>query len=310
MLEKTGSNYTRGRVYFQYAILVLRWRHHLHDTLEYFEAGANLSLSAGDRIYTTFHRAYRLLILFGLSKSISDVLYEAESAYEDINTWASSGESHLLIMCIIRGCKALQGRTYIDTSHVFDGDDGFNDVHFVKESWRETANVDLALGWYYTFKLITQVLYEHHDAAIETGYVILDTVRHHDCQHYSRLMFCYFSLALVSKLRNVDLNDDLRIKYLDQLQQNQKLLIDFTTYSRINNAIFSTFIEAEIIALGESPDILKACRLYEDATSHAREGGWFFHLCVIQEYAAAFYLRVGMKNVACGCIRKVIYMII
>ncbi|KAG2223963.1 hypothetical protein INT45_013420, partial [Circinella minor] len=306
LLDKTGGNYARGRVYFQYAVLVLRWRHHLRDTLEYFEAGANLSLSAGDRIYTTFHRAYRLLVLFGLSENISDVLYEAENAYEDINTWASSGESHLLIMSIIRGSKALQGRTYIDTPRIFDGDDGFNDAHFVKESWRETSNVNLALGWYCTLKLITQVLYEHYDAAIETGYSILDTICHHDCQHYSRLMFCYFSLALVAKLRNNDLDSNLRMKYLDQLQQNQNLLLKFTAYSRINNTTFSSLIEAEMVTLDESIDLLKACQLYENAISQARTGGWFFHLCVAQECTAAFYLRAGMEHVAYGCIRKAV----
>ncbi|KAI9275768.1 hypothetical protein BDA99DRAFT_496416 [Phascolomyces articulosus] len=306
LLDKVGTNYVRGRAYFQYAVLVLRWRHHFQDALEYFEAGASLSLSAGDRIYTTFNRAYRLLILFGVSGDITNVLHEAEIAYEDIYTWSASDECNMLIMSIIRACKALQGHTYIFTPNVFDGDDGFNDTHFVKESHHEASNADLALGWYATFKLIAQVLYGHTDAAIETGFSVLDAICQHVCQRSSRLMLYYFSLALVEKLRHIHLDPQMRMKYIQQLQYNQDILLEWSTHGSINSSMFNSLIQAEMITLSESPDILQACHLYEDAINQARDGGWFIHMCVAQEYALAYYLQIGMNNVAYGCFRKAI----
>ncbi|KAI9494156.1 hypothetical protein BDB00DRAFT_819869 [Zychaea mexicana] len=308
LLGKVGSNYIQGRAYFQNAILVLRWRHHYREALDYFETGARLSLSAGDRIYASLHRSYHLLIRLGMTEDIADILVEAESCYEDANIWSASGESNMLIMCFIRLCKALQGRTYTDTPEVFDGDDGFDDAHFVKASCQQSSSPALAMGWYSTFKMLAQVLYGHCDAAVETGYSVIAAIHQHICQRYSRIMIMYFSLALVEKVRQKSLDSEERAKHIAQLRENQQILNEWASgYARVNNAMFGSFIAAEMASsVDDQPDILRACRLYEETINLARDGEWCFHMCIAQEYAGAFYLRNGMGNIACVFLKKAI----
>ncbi|KAI8138422.1 hypothetical protein BJV82DRAFT_717467 [Fennellomyces sp. T-0311] len=306
LLEKSANSYIRGRAYFQYAVLVLRWKHHYRDAIKYFETGAQLSMSSGDRIYVTFHRAYRLLLLFGLNKCITDTLHESEAYYEDIYTWSASEKSNLLVMSIIRACKALQGCTYYHTEEVFDGDDGFNSAYFVKESCRQSTDSELPLSWYMTFKLIVQTLYGHTNMAIENGFSNLEATHHHACHRHTRVMLQYFSLALMNKLRDGVPDPEMQKHYLAQIRSNQDAIHEWTTNSSVNNTMFWTLIEAELTSYEEPSSIAKASFLYEDSINQARQGGWFFHMCVAQEYAGAFYYRVGMGNVAFTVIKKAI----
>lgn len=91
------------------------------------------SFSAGDRIYTSFHQIHIAILMFCLGYHIADTLRYAEACFEDIHAWSQSIDMNSFAMVIVRVCKALNGHTYTDTPQVLDGDDGFNDEHFLAE---------------------------------------------------------------------------------------------------------------------------------------------------------------------------------
>lgn len=292
----------------QYAVFNLRWKYHHREALKYFEAGINIAYSAGDRIFMAFNQVHRLVILLGLNRNLADTLHEAESNYEDIHGWSASIDSNMFAMCIIRVCKSLQGHTFIDTPEVFDGDDGFNDAHFLEESCKHSSNPELLVNWYEAFKILPQTLYGHLDAAIETGFRGAAEVDGHPCHRHTRILLHYFSLALTMKLRQNDLDPETRNKYLAQVKENQAKVYEWAEHSRINYMMYWTLIEAELASMGS--DIVRTCRLYEEAIDQAREGGWHLAVGIAHECAGMFYERIGLRNVAYNLIKKAINLYI
>ncbi|KAI9275770.1 hypothetical protein BDA99DRAFT_431313 [Phascolomyces articulosus] len=308
--DKHSGAYEKGRAYLQYPVFIIRWKYHHREGLKYFAAGMNLSFSTGDRIYVAFHQTHRLVILWGLNNNIADTLREAESNYEDIHSWSASVDTNMFAMCVIRACKALQGHTYINTSDVFDGDDGFNNEHYVRESCKQSSNPELLLNWYDTFFIIPQALYGHYDAAIATGYKTVNVIDDHPCHRHTRIFIHYFSLALMDKLLSPSENLDIkeRKKYLKQVKENQEKVLEWAEHSRVNYIMFWTLIEAELSSLKNATmrGFVKTCRFYEDAINQAREGGWYLEICVAHERAGAFYYRNEIHNVAYTLISKAI----
>ncbi|KAI8138424.1 hypothetical protein BJV82DRAFT_631487 [Fennellomyces sp. T-0311] len=305
LANKHGSSQEKGRAYSLYPAFLILWKHHHRESFQYFRTGMEFSLSAGDRIYVAFHQVHISTLMFYNGYNLHDTLQDAEASFADIHAWSTSIDMNSFAMCIIRAAKALQGHTYIDTPNVFDGDDGFNDAHFLEESCKQSSNPELVLNWYESFKIVPLTLYGHVDSAIEVGYRCFKTIDGHPCHRHTRMMLNYFSLSLIEKCRQDPL---LKDKLMEQVRMNQELVHEWAVHSSINYAMYWTLIEAELAAFGDTPDILRAGRLYEQAIKQAREGSWYLELCVIHEYAGAFYERVGFFNIAYGFIKKAVDM--
>ncbi|KAG2224311.1 hypothetical protein INT45_012880, partial [Circinella minor] len=126
------------------------------------------------------------------------------------------------------------------------------------------------------------------------------------CIRHTRMMLFYFSLALIEKCRH---DPTQKEKYFAQVRVNQEYIHEYMVHSPINFSMYWTLIEAELIGFSETPSaILQASRLYEDALNQAREGNWYFELCIIHEYTGDFYYRTGFQNIAYCLIKKTIDM--
>ncbi|KAI9245245.1 hypothetical protein BDA99DRAFT_448024 [Phascolomyces articulosus] len=302
LVDKYGTPQEKGLAYNLYPKFLVSWKYHYREASHYFQAGYRFAISAGDRIFAAFTLVNISQLMFLCGQHVAEILRDTEQWYEEIHSWAPFIDQNSFAICIIRACKALQGQTYIDTPDVFDGDDGFNDAHFLAESCKHSSNPALLLNWYETFKLIPLVLYEHLDAALEVGYRCYSTFKGHPCHRHTRTMLFYFSMALIEKCRQDYPRKD---EYIAQVRKNQEYIHEYAVNSPINYAMYSTLIEAELTGFNGSPsDILQASRLYEDAMNQAREGDWCLELCVIHEYTGAFYHRNGYHNIAYCFIKK------
>ncbi|KAI8148750.1 hypothetical protein BJV82DRAFT_505635 [Fennellomyces sp. T-0311] len=300
--DKHGNNQDKGRVRSLYATFVGQWNRHYNETLNFHRAGLQYAQVAGDRLFGVFGQLHMCAVKFNCGYHASDVMREALAAYDDIHSWSPTIDHNTLLMCIIRATKALQGHTYSHTPNVFDGDDGFNDSHYLSECSKYSTNFGIVLNWYKSYKIIPLTLYGHLDEAIESGYSCVKTIDYHPLQRCTRVMLFYFSLALLGKARQ---NPATRLSCLQQVKENQELLYEWAINNRINYMMFWIFIEAELVEFSDSPgSLMKAFRLYEEAINLAREGSWYFDLGVMHEYTGAFYLRVGLKNSAYGYISK------
>lgn len=293
-----------------YSMFCCQWNHHNRESVQWYSTGASLSHCAGDRIFAQYHQVMLAVTMLHCGYDLADVLRQAEDTYHDIHAWSSKMINMMKIIAIVRVVKALQGRTYVDTPNVFDGDDGFNDAHFVQETCRQHAHADVALNWYESYKLLALVLYGYTDKAIQVGHFCYNTIHHNPCVKSTRESLFYYSLALIEKIRQ-GVSLDKREEYLAQIKVNQEILHEWVVHSRINYVMYWTLIQAELASLDGGPtSVVEAIRLYEEAMNQAREGGWYFILSVVHEYAGAFYSRVGMHNLAYGLTKKVIYIIL
>lgn len=301
--EKLGGYNEKGRAGFLYATFLNVWKHHYKDSLPIYRSTLRYSLSAGDRIYASFAHLYVATSLYYMGENLADTLVEAESCYDDIHAWSSSVDSNILIMSVIRTIKALQGHTFNTSSfEVFDGDDGFNDVHFISESCKQSSNLDVPLNWYDSFRLVPLVLYGHYEHAIAVGYMCIRGIHNHPGHRHTRMMLTYHSLAIIEKLRCEQLTEEEIEIYMERVNANQAQLEEWVAHSQVNFNMWYTLVEAEKSSL--TNDMGKTVQLYEKAIDQCREGGWFLDLCVCHEYAGGFYARSGLKNAAYGLIKK------
>ncbi|KAG2222787.1 hypothetical protein INT45_011597, partial [Circinella minor] len=305
LTDKFGTFQDKGRAHCIYQVFVRQWGHSLQENLaKHTRPGVQFSLSAGDRIYLTVNQVHVTISMFYCGYHVADTLRECEQIYEDVYAWSSTTDMNAFIMSIIRCCKALQGQTYIDTPDVFDGDDGFNDKHYLAESSKGASNPEVSQNWYESYKMIPLTIYDHYDAAIETGNRCIKSMGAHPNHRHLFLNLAYLSLALIQKAKTDPKN---KHAYLDQVKEHQEFLYEWATHSPINYAMYWTFLQAELSSLEASDEAyFKTARLYERAITQAREGSWYLELCIFHEYAGAFYNRIGFYNVAYGFIKKAI----
>ncbi|KAF1799121.1 hypothetical protein V8B55DRAFT_1519445 [Mucor lusitanicus] len=306
LAEKYGSNNEKGRAICLYSIFLNMWKHHHREAIPWFNQSLRYSMAAGDRIYASFSHLHVADTMFYTGSCLSDTLVEAESCYDDIHAWSSSADTNILIMAIIRVIKALQGHTFNSSAEeIFDGDDGFNDKHFIAESCKQSANINVPLNWYDSFRMLPLVLYGHYDHAIAVGYMCHRGAHNHPCHRHTRMFVYLQSLAILEKIRterDVMTQEEIDV-YFGQVETNQAMLKPWTEHSRINYLMWYTLVEAEIAATMTS-DVGKAIQLYENAIDQSREGGWYLELCICHEYAGGFYYRTGLKNAAYGMLKK------
>ncbi|KAI9489181.1 hypothetical protein BDB00DRAFT_637091 [Zychaea mexicana] len=304
LADKYGSNQEKGRAYHIYAAYVLQWKYPLSKAYKYYQNALDFCSSAGDNMYYTFNRIHICILMFGQGYNMQDVARESQATYDEILIYSPTVETKFFSLAILRAAKALQGQTYINTPNVFDGDDGFNDSHFVSESCEHSYRPNIMLNWYESYKIVPLTLYGYLDSAIEIGYRSIDTMYAHPSYRHTRMMLCFFSLALIEKTRQ---DPTIYQKCIEQVKRNQELVHEWAIHSPNNYSMFWTFVEAELAGISDdSPDISKAGRLYEEAINLARKNSWYFDLCVMHEYTGAFYNRIGLYNTAYGYIRKAV----
>lgn len=308
--EKYGSNNEKGRATYLYNCFLLLWKHHHRESIGYYRKALRYSLSAGDRIYASFAHLHVASTMLFTGEALSETLIEAESCYDDIHAWSSSADTNILIMAIIRTIKALQGHTFHNSpEEIFDGDDGFNDSHFISESVKQSSNPDVPLNFYDSFRMLPLVLYGHYNYAIAVGYMCIRGIHNHPGHRHTRLMVTLHSLAILEKLRTEELDQEEFDIYMERVEKNQDILRPWMEHSRINYSMWYTLVEAEKAAI-VSKDLGKAIRLYEQAIDESREGNWFLELCMCHEYMGGFYARMGMKNAAYGILKKAVSLYI
>ncbi|EIE91775.1 hypothetical protein RO3G_16486 [Rhizopus delemar RA 99-880] len=303
--DKFGSNYEKGRAGVLYANFLMMWKHHYRDQIPWYRSALKYSLSAGDRIYASFAHLHVAMSMLFTGENLSDTLIEAENCFNDIHAWSSSSDSNILIMSVIRTIKALQGHTFNSSPElIFDGEDGFNDQHFISESCKQSSNPSVPMNWYDSFRMLPLVLYGHYDHAIAIGYMCIQGIHYHPCHRHTRLMLMLHSLAIIEKIRSEGLKGEAVDLYMERVRANQEMLKVWVDHSAINCSMWYTLVQAEIASL--SDDIKISIILYERAIDEARQGDWYLELCICHEYAGAFYERFGMKNTAYGLLKKAI----
>ncbi|KAG2173042.1 hypothetical protein INT44_007015, partial [Umbelopsis vinacea] len=306
LVDRIGGNIEKGRAKHTYASFLGNWKYHVKDVIPVLESGARYSAAAGDRIYTSYGLLQTAMFKFYSGMNLWDVLQSAETAYEEVHTWAPSIDTNILIISLLRTIKALQGKTYMaDAKCVFDGDDGFNDAHFVNEICLHSVNPAVPVNWYESLKMLPLVLYGHSEEAIRVGDQCHFESHNHPCQRHTRFMMFLHSLAIIDVIRRTpNMDGRSRFHYLNKVQQNQRLLNEWVQNSRINYELWYVLVEAETMSLQDN--FVKASKLYEKAMDLARDGHWMLEKCMTHEYAGEFYLRNGIANVGVALLHKAV----
>ncbi|KAG2171396.1 hypothetical protein INT43_009057 [Umbelopsis isabellina] len=306
LVDKYGGNSEKGRARTVYGTFLGAWKNHLREVIPIQESALRYSRAAGDRIYCSSSMLHIATQKLFLGHNLWDVLQAAQACYEEVHTWSPAVDNNILIMSILRTVKALQGKTYVsEASRVFDGDDGFNDAHFVGEICQHSVNSSVPITWYQTFKMLPLVLFGHSEEAVRIGYHCHNGIHNHLCQRNTRFMMFLHSLAIIDVLRQSKGIDSAKRQELEAtVQSNQKAIGEWANHCPVNYGMWYSLVEAEFVALGNN--FVESCKLYEKAMDRTRDGHWMLEKCITYEYAGEFYLRNGITNVAVALIRKAV----
>ncbi|KAJ8651879.1 hypothetical protein O0I10_012548 [Lichtheimia ornata] len=301
--DRYGGNLEKAQAYIMYVIFVDNFERHQRYGLPMLGAATQRAFASGDRHFTNYGKLHISMSRFAVTHHLSDALPIAEESYEEVHKWSAAAEVNAMFITVVRAIKALQGRTYWDTDNVYDGDDGFNDEHFLTESFKQNPNSVVACNWYQSYKMIPLALYERYEVAVEIGDYCFRTMGYVPCVRYTRVTLFYYSIALLGHARKI--KGEEVDKCLKQVAQNQDRLYEWVELSRVNYITLWTLVEAELAGL-QGDNVMKAILLYEEAINHAREGEWYLELSIAHELAGGFYYRQGVHNVAYNMVKKAV----
>lgn len=303
LADQYGESYQKARTYLLYGVFVNHFNSHIREATPLLYAGTQYASSAGDRDFEFYGQLNRGTNLFAVGYHLSDVLPVAEDCAHQTIKWSETTDRNVMAMAAVRIVKSLQGRTYWEDGKVFDGDDGFNDEHFITESCKKIGSAsDIPLNWYQSHKIVAMTLYEHYEQAIELGNFVYSTLAQVPGMRHSLVALFYYSIALIARARD---NNETLDDCIKQVSINQNILYELMKHCRVNYSLYWTLVQAELASLEEHHGVMKAISLYEEAINQAREGSWYLELCITHELAGAFYYRQGIHNVAYNLIKKV-----
>lgn len=303
LADRHGGNYEKDRTYLLYGVFIGHFNRHYRDSTPLLYSGTQHASSAGDRDFEFYGQLNRGTNLFQTGHHLSDVLPVAQDCADQTIKWSETTDRNVMAMAAVQVIKALMGRTYWEDGKVFDGDDGFNDEHFITESCMKLGSAsDIPLNWYQSHKIIAVTLYEHYEQAIELGNFCYRTLAQVPGMRHSLVALFYYSIALIARARD---NNETLDDCIKQVAINQNILYELMQHCRVNYCLYWTLVEAELASLDGHHRVMEAISLYEEAINQAREGGWYLELCITHELAGAFYYRQGIRNVAYNLIKKV-----
>ncbi|KAJ7124823.1 hypothetical protein C8R43DRAFT_1090617 [Mycena crocata] len=271
--EKHGGSADRCRAHVLYCSMVSGYDNvHIRANVDRMQMAIQFGLSAGDRVYTSFASIHSILNrLFCLS---------------DVQQWAPKGPAIVLAMGTLNCVRALGGFTISDSAaSAFDTEAGFKESDYQLHIHETSGNIPLAFNWYDAMKVAGLFCLGHVLEAATLGFEVYATREKHPNHRHVRYGLFFHSLALISFIRTNNPAENIRRRYLEQVNLNQRYISRWRSPSPVNNSTWVALVDAELASLTDSPD---AFRLYDAAVRFSK--GWALFL------QGSYFVKQGVEG--------------
>ncbi|KAG8808819.1 hypothetical protein FRC17_003761, partial [Serendipita sp. 399] len=263
---------------------------HIKTIIPRVEAAIGEARSAGDRVYEAFARCHALSLRLYCSEHLSDLLPYAEEVVTDIRAWAVNSDTNSLAMGILMTIRALAGETDGRTVDTAFDTEKWKEAHFLHKLHESSGNFHVVMNWYNSFKIVGLYGLGFFGRAAELGFGIYTTRNSHPSHRHIRYGLFFHSLAMIQCIRNEELSNAERERYMSQIEMNQQYIRAWVSPSPANNSAWHALVQAEVASLEGSPEAFK---LYDNAIKIAINDDW------VMEEAWALYLE-GAHFLRCG----------
>ncbi|KAJ7102419.1 dual-domain HisK/Mak2 protein kinase [Mycena belliarum] len=267
-----GGSGDKCRAHVMYCALVSGYDSvHIRANLDRMRMAMQYGHSAGDRVYTSFAIIHSVLTRLYVCEHLSELVVAAEECVSDVNQWSAKGPGTALSMSILNCVRALGGYTYATSAGTAFDTDTFTESEFHQHILETSGNIPLALNWYNSLQLVGLFCLGYTAEAAELGFNIYGSRDLHPNHRHIRYGLFFHSLALIGVLRAGIVTPDLRRRYLEQVNLNQRYISRWCSPSPVNTSTWVALVDAELASLSNNPDALK---LYDAAVRLAVSNDW------------------------------------
>ncbi|KAI8987492.1 hypothetical protein BDF20DRAFT_850560 [Mycotypha africana] len=293
-----GANAESARAKYLYATYLSSWKHPYQKSIFMARQAIKQGLLGGDRVHATFARLYVVKGSLMCGENVSDVLREAKSCLEEIDSLGETVGAAAMATTIIRVITAVQGKTKLDETSIFDDED-FREDTFLEQAKSGHLDLTIQLYYYYSMKSFVLSFFGFDAASIKFSSSYIHKADYQPSSRHTHLMYFFRCISFIRLIRS----NDLPQNEIGSLEKTRAKLADWAEHAHPANVdMFLTCIDAELACLNGDP--LKAQKLYDHAICQAKEGKWPVEIAIFQELASDCYLRQGLPSVALPLLKE------
>ncbi|KAK0208888.1 hypothetical protein DFS33DRAFT_1254916 [Desarmillaria ectypa] len=291
--ERHGSSSEKCRAQVLYCSMVSGYDSmHISTMIPRLEEAIQYGNSAGDRVYTAFARVHAIITRLFVCEHTSgaDIIALAQSAR--ILLIQTSSQISIFLGCL-NVIRALGGYTYARSADTAFDTDAFNEAEYLMQLREQSGNPALAFSWYNSFKIVGFYCLGFFDEAAELGFSVYDTRDRHPNHRHVRYGLFFHSLAMISSMRKRNVTEETRLRYLKQIELNQRFIKKWLSPSPVNTSTWVALVDAELSSLLNRPS---ANKQYDTAVKLAvnhdwlLEEGWGLYL------QGCHFVRTGVEG--------------
>ncbi|KAJ7480148.1 hypothetical protein B0H11DRAFT_2026757 [Mycena galericulata] len=249
-----GGNGDKCRAHVLYCAMVSGYDNvHIRANVYRMQMAIQYGHSAGDRVYTSFASIHSVLARLFVCEHLTELIVVAEECVTD---------SSVLAVANLNCVRALGGFTISNSAETAFDTETFKESEYYRHIHETSGNVPLALNWYDSMKVVGLFCLGYTIEAATLGFTLYKTRDLHPNHRHVRYGLFFHSLSLISCLRAGNVSDDIRRRYLDQVNLNQRYISRWRSPSPVNTSTWVALVDAELASLTDNPDAFK---LYDSA---------------------------------------------
>ncbi|KUL85270.1 hypothetical protein ZTR_07973 [Talaromyces verruculosus] len=302
LTDSCTETWLKHRAAMIYNLFVSHLRVSMESSLPVLETLIESSLLSGDPYVALMSLSSMAMTRLYLGHDMAQLEMFCDESPMDIPEWPSDTRAGATIIGVRQVTRSLQGKTAWQSAEDVMSDDNHESYEFVAFLESHASNPDCPRNIYHGLSMIPLYVFGHHLKAIEVGKSLLDTVPSLWSIRVRYAAIFYLALSLLTvKLQKTmeDAQEDL------QTVLELKDEIDFARRAcNANYGMWSLLLDALIYEVRS--DTTSALQAYEAALDHCHIHGWPLEEALTLELQGEFFIRLGIKRVACSVIQEAI----
>ncbi|KAF8746288.1 hypothetical protein AX14_000082 [Amanita brunnescens Koide BX004] len=292
--DKHGNSGDKCRAQVLFCAMVSGFDNvHVRANLPRLEEAIKYGSGAGDRIYTSLASIHTLLIRLYSCEHLDELLVTAEECVNDVRLWAPLSDPVILAKGVLNCIRALSGQSFGTTAETAFDTDSFVEKEYISNVRDQTGDIELAMNWYNSFKLVGFFCIGYIDQAIELGFQVYETRNSYPNHRHVRYALFFHSLSITARLREGEISGHRRNALISQISKNQAYIKKWLSPSPVNVSTWVALVDAELAALQDRPDAFK---LYDIAVKLAVNNDWLMEEGWCLYLQGSHFMRCGVEG--------------
>lgn len=312
LMDQWRDPYTLGRAGTIYWLFVGHIQSPLNGCLAQLEGALEYAIASGDRLSTILNFGVVAMLKFFSSDHLTDLESFCQFGCEEIPNWAQDLRGGLMLIAVRQLCRALQGKTLIDSAENVMSDGSHDSIAYLDWVRSQVGEMsDRPLFFYNSLRIAPLFLYGHYDEAIKVGRECLKYMDSVWSARNTRFVMLFYGLALAGRAWSAAGNPAIlnkrsqageREEIMKELSILRKKIMEWQAVNNCNYLSWSTMLDAQIAELQQNHhEVLK---MYELSADHSSAQGFTFEEAVSSYLMAGYFLRREARRAAKNALKE------